>query len=380
MLPALKAGGVDAVVTDPPYGLEFMGKEWDHGVPGIEFWKAIAAGCNPGCHCFAFGGTRAFHRLAVAIEDAGWKIRDCLSWLYGSGFPKSLDVGKAIDKAAGAKRRRVVNPRWATRYPNGPGGVSGNPLEMTLPATSVAKQWIGFGTALKPGWEPILLARKPLEGTVAQNALRYGCGALGVDECRIGTEVETWPNSRSYAAGRMALSGRGHGNARTQGTGTMSPGRWPTNVVLSEEAAEELDLENKISPQKPGRVGRRGGCGFGMFDDEKSAAATGVWPTDHGGGVSRFFYVAKASQRERGQYNSHPTVKPLKLMEWLCKLACPPGGLVIDPFAGSGSTGLACLQTGRRFIGVELDAGYAKIAVKRLKQAEAETRQLQRSA
>lgn len=341
---AMEAESVDAVVTDPPYGLAFMGREWDHGVPGVEFWREALRVAKPGAHLVAFGGTRTFHRLACAIEDAGWEVRDCLSWLYGSGFPKSLDVSKAIDKAAGVERE-VVGERtfrgkaaqdW--REKGGDNFNAGAPssagctrtVGITSPATDAARAWQGWGTALKPAWEPIVLARKPLDGTVAANVLAHGTGALNIDATRIASDGEHMRHGiiakqTSVSGDDRSDSAAGMYAAGASFTPTNHPGgRWPANVALDEEAAAML------------------------------------------GEPSRFFYTAKASRSERGDGNTHPTVKPIALMRWLVRLVTPPGGLVLDPFNGSGSTSVAALAEGMRYVGCEREAEYVEITRRRL--------------
>ena len=316
----LDAESVDAIVTDPPYGLSFMGKDWDHGVPGEAFWEEALRVAKPGAHLLAFGGTRTFHRLAGAIEDAEWEIRDCLSWLYGSGFPKSH---------------------------NGPWG----------------------GTALKPAWEPILMARKPLVGTVAANVAAHGTGALNVDGCRIETTDDL--NGGAYSVTRKPSESEWvrHGGTIHSSTGKpyVAPsGRWPANVALDEDAAAMLDelsgtLTSGANPTRRGSPKFRNA--YGEFQgQEECVAARGV----DTGGASRFFYCAKASRSERGDGNHHPTVKPIALMRWLCRLVTPPGGLVLDPFAGSGTTGCAAILEGVRFIGFEREAEYVEIARRRI--------------
>ena len=233
LMRTLPDNSVDAVVTDPPYGLSFMGKKWDYDVPSVEVWAECLRVLKPGGHLLAFAGTRTQHRMAVRIEDAGFEIRDMIAWVYGSGFPKSLDVSKAIDKAAGAEREVVADnpnnrPNCAgrqTRAMSAP--ITVQPI--TAPATEAARQWQGWGTALKPALEPITVARKPLIGTVAENVLQHGTGALNVDGCRVGDTVETWPTSRSYAPGQIEPGGKGN----TQATGAVPPGRWPANLILS---------------------------------------------------------------------------------------------------------------------------------------------------
>ena len=366
---------VDAIVCDPPYGLAFMGKAWDHGVPGVPFWAEALRVAKPGAHFVAFGGTRTHHRLTCAIEDAGWEIRDCLMWLYGSGFPKSLDVSKAIDKAAGECRPRVRGGQGGTNTILGarkPGeAISGEAI------SGEAIAWAGWGTALKPAYEPIILARKPLAGTVAANVLAHGTGALNVDGCRI-------DSGPSPAADRRAFSSPGlPGQQGYTITNRISPeryaearpgealGRWPANVCLDEAAARLVD---EASGERPGMqinsVHRRGattgkGLGYGSSSPSTPAEAVGYSDTR---GASRFFYTAKASSSERhaAGRNLHPTVKPVDLMRWLCRLVTPPGGLVFDPFCGSGSTGIAALAEGFRFIGIEIDAEYARTARRRV--------------
>jgi transcriptional regulator with XRE-family HTH domain len=400
---ALPAESVDAIVSDPPYGLEFMGKAWDRGVPGVEFWAEALRVAKPGAHLVAFGGTRTFHRLAVAIEDAGWEVRDCLSWLYGSGFPKSLDVSKQIDKHGGTppawfgpwfrawrESQGITQKQVAALFPSKTGNLTGcvanwelgfnlptpeqfnlirdtfglpfdsieaaerevvgqkdsnllavapgqendrsaTTLDITAPATDAAKRWHGWGTALKPAWEPIILARKPLTGTVAANVTQYGTGAINVDGCRIGTDGGGTQCTNRDDNGKCM----GHANAGRSTSGETfhgldtSGGRWPANVLLDEDAAVAL------------------------------------------GQTSRFFYTAKVSRNEReagldGLVNNHPTLKPIALMRWLCRLVAPPGGVVLDPFNGSGSTGCAAALEGLRYLGCELEAEYVEIARRRI--------------
>jgi site-specific DNA-methyltransferase (adenine-specific) len=259
---------VDAIVTDPPYGLSFMGKNWDHGVPGEAFWREALRVAKPGAHLLAFGGTRTFHRLAVEIEDAGWEIRDTigmphesgdrgdcpwlLAWVYGSGFPKSLDVSKAIDKAAGAEREVVgVHHRHgggSTKSGSMSGGELGtaSELPLTAPATSEAQQWQGWGTALKPAWEPITMARKPLEGNVAANVLKYGTGAINIDGCRVAGSYET--RDRKPDGGR-SMFGTGAGG----GAFVPAEGRWPANLIVSYNE-DEYKLRETVTPQQLKRL------------------------------------------------------------------------------------------------------------------------------
>lgn len=376
----MDADSVDAIVTDPPYGLSFMGKGWDHAVPGVEFWQEAYRVLKPGAHMLAFGGTRMFHRMAVAIEDAGFEIRDTLSWLYGSGFPKSHDVGKAIDKAAGADRE-VIGPSRSNGLAMKPGkstfvgeflGERPKAPDVTAPATDAAKQWDGWGTALKPAWEPIIVARKPLEGTVAHNVLTHGTGAINVDACRIGTAggtaKGTFPKGES-----LGVYGNGINGACE--IVDLGKGRWPANVVIDEVAAELLDQQSGVSTSK--RADRGKGIDGPTFKNP-NGVLHGVRGHDDTGGASRFFYIAKASRSERNAGldtpSTHPTVKPISLMRWLVRLVTPPGGIVLDPFAGSGSTGCAAALEGVEFIGIEREAEYVEIAERRIAHWRSQSR------
>lgn len=348
IMPGMAADFVDAIVTDPPYGLTFMGKDWDKKIPDKSFWGEILRVAKPGAHMLTFGGTRTFHRLACAIEDAGWQIRDTIMWVYGSGFPKSLDVSKAIDKAANAKRTE------------------------TIPVTDAAHKWVGWGTALKPAWEPIILVRKPLDSTVAQNVQRWGTGALNIDGCRIGV-TKRIPGSKIITA-QMGYHG-GWGPRKQEHSGMNSHiGRWPANVI--HDGSEEVLAEFA----KAGPRSRSGGDvrGDTQFRDSPVRFTKGlkiryghVRPGDSGT-VARFFYCPKASRKEREMEigrNEHPTVKPVALMRYLCRLITPPGGIVFDPFMGTGSTGIAAILEGFSFIGIELSADYVEMAERRIAQA-----------
>ena len=262
-LRSLHDNSIDAIVTDPPYGLAFMGKKWDYDVPSADIWRECLRVLKPGGHLLAFAGTRTQHRMACNIEDAGFDIRDMIAWITNKTFPKSLNVSKAIDKA-----------------------------EVIAHLGDAARQWDGWGTALKPAMEPITVARKPLCGTVAENVLRHGTGGINVDGCRVGE-------------------------------------RWPANLI--HDGSDEV---------------------VGLL-----------------GSAARFFYCAKASKRDRGEGNRHPTVKPTDLMRYLCRLVTPPGGTVLDPFMGSGSTGKAAMLEGFRFIGIEREAEYVEIAKARIQAA-----------
>jgi DNA modification methylase len=372
-------GVVDSVVTDPPYGLRFMAKCWDYDVPGTEIWEACLRALKPGGHLLAFFGTRTYHRGVIKIEDAGFEIRDQIMWVYGSGFPKSLDVSKAIDKAAGATREvigrrtdRGATPKRDIRGGRYIGSSQNIDLSaITAPATDAAKQWAGWGTGLKPAHEPIVLARKPLIGTVADNISSFGTGALNVASARISIEGRI----HRYTPSRSGLGRKGIYGASSRVQGANSPtrydarGRWPANLIH--------DGSHEVVALFPDT--KAGGNLSGM---EPSAHSRNVYsPSErkswnsHGdnGSASRFFYCAKADRRDRDEgledsltRNSHPTVKPNRLMAYLCRLVTPPAGVILDPFMGSGSTGKAAVAEGFRFIGIERDPAYFEIACARI--------------
>lgn len=305
-LKTLADNSVDSCVTDPPYGLSFMGKAWDYDVPKKEIWQEVFRVLKPGGFLLSFGGSRTYHRMACAIEDAGFEIRDQIMWVYGSGFPKSHNIGD------------------------------------------------GWGTALKPAHEPIVLARKPLsETTVAKNVLKYGTGALNIDGCRVGT-ADTWAASTRKPSDSIGTFKTGE---RT--TEQHSLGRWPANFIHdgSEEVVELFpDSKSCNSPSSAKPEGT-------IFGGSRTQGA--IYPGETGS-AARFFYCAKASKKDRGEGNNHPTVKPTELMRYLCKLITPPKGVVLDPFMGSGSTGKAAKMEDFGFIGIEIDANYFEIAKNRI--------------
>jgi site-specific DNA-methyltransferase (adenine-specific) len=396
-------------------GKGFMGKAWDG--TGIAFRPDVWVEClrvlRPGGHLLAFGGTRTFHRLACAVEDAGFEIRDSIAWLYGSGFPKSLDVSKAIDKAAGATRATTGTAQGA-RNGNGQNvdygawesAKFGIYERRDFPATDAARQWQGWGTALKPAFEPVVVARKPLTGPVAANVTAWGTGALNIDATRI--EGGTRPLIISKSEPSTGILGDGL-NGSSHGGSTTS-GRWPANVVLDESQSDALD---QMSGETVSAI--RPSTGRLMFGRAVSGSQEGgsiADSTDRGhvdsGGASRFFYTAKADAKERIRlpsisgtspnsanrrcagcgrseitgtrcecpepnweretpgHVSHPTVKPLSLMRWLVRLVTPPGGTVLEPFAGSGTTVEACVLEGFHCIAVEREADYLPLIVQRV--------------
>lgn len=382
VISALPDNSVDSVVTDPPYELGFMGKKWDNsGIAySVELWTECFRVLKPGGHLLAFGGSRTWHRLAVAIEDSGFEVRDSIAWMYGQGFPKSLDVGKALEAQAKtgsssptAQRKTAMGSDYKqTPLAGTPGyGTTGNftnkdtggaELRITSPA---AQQWQGWGTALKPAFEPIVVARKPLIGTVAENVLAHGTGALNIDASRIGRA----DGDVSHAGNRTSTFGTQETVSGGDGSGgwEQSAGRWPANVILDESQAAELDKQSGVTKS-------------GKPRDEKGKG--GIWAEGNGvpcgpqhgdeGGASRFFYCAKPSKKERPKVNgvAHPTVKPLKLMRYLVKLVTPPGGVVLDPFAGSGTTLEAAVDEGFDAIGIELTEEYLPLIVDRLEEIE----------
>jgi site-specific DNA-methyltransferase (adenine-specific) len=347
---------VDAVVTDPPYGLAFMGKHWDYDVPSVEVWAECLRVLKPGGYLLAFAGTRTQHRMACRIEDAGFEIRDMIAWVYGSGFPKSLDVSKAIDRAAEGIRPRVAG---------GQGGANAilGARKCGEAISGEAQQWAGWGTALKPALEPITMARKPLTGTVAANVLEHGTGALNVDGCRVGAEARPVMVRTETVVSATSMSGQSTG-ATSSGELTTA-GRWPAN--LCHDGSDEVV---GLFPQTVVAIGMKGKTGhsnsiYGNFPHQEERSP-GIADT---GSAARFFYAAKASASER-QGITHPTVKPLDLMAYLCRLVTPPGGIVLDPFMGSGTTIKAAIGEGFQAIGIERDPAYFKMAQHRLDGAQ----------
>ncbi len=481
---------IDTIITDPPYGLKFMSKNWDHGIPGMRFWEEMLRVAKPGATLMAFGGTRTHHRLMVAIEDAGWEVRDCishfhssddremalldsmnedqvqaylelhypnevLSWIYGSGFPKSHDISKSLDRMAG-KKREVVGERIADDIRGGNFHACNrgkrHVINITASSTDLAKQFNGYGTALKPAFEPIIVAMKPIEKNYAYNAEKWGVAGLNIDGGRVGIggngkdnwrhncyekDYEYDNNERAFSSLNGKLSRR------------HPKGRWPANVLLSHSAGCTLRGVKRVSsPNGSGIVGdttnspktrdiygnygelqQKGfthldidgkeevedwecepDCAIRLLDEQglvvgvHSAGSTrppggagitsstfkNIGDGKYGGarygdkgGASRFFknfpsarfvYSGKASRKERGKGNNHPTVKPLKIVEYLALLTKTlTGGIILDPFAGSGTTALAALATDRPYILIEKEAEYAEIAKQRIAGYTGET-------
>lgn len=412
ILKTLADNSVDSVITDPPYGLGFMNKEWDYDVPSVEIWKECLRVLKPGGHLLSFAGSRTYHRMAVAIEDAGFEIRDQIMWVYGSGFPKSLNIGKAIDKKEGNERQVIGD----IIYPDGSksrktaqsfqSGGNGKIIGDTK-RTKGNSDWEGWGTALKPAHEPIVMARKPLsEKSIAENVLKHGTGGINIDGSRIEMkdkeninfdrprvrEKKDWvydlgikwedPNVKEY----------------------NEQGRFPANIIFDEEAGKLLDEQSGISKSTPSKGHHRKGNTVGDNRTSKGAGlyGDGNWiegsKHNDSGGASRFFYCPKASKKDRNEgldnfeekksrkwrddkgmkytgsgdlrnevsKNHHPTVKPTDLMRYLINLITPPSGIVLDPFMGSGSTGKAAVRCGVNFIGIEKEQEYIDIARARI--------------
>ncbi len=407
VMKTLPDNSVDSIVTDPPYGLSkqpditevlrhwlddddyehtgggFMGKQWDSFVPGPSVWRECLRVLKPGGHLLAFAGTRTQDLMGISLRWGGFEIRDTIAWVYGSGFPKSLDIGKKLDQMAGKEREVVGNRIYAGGHvqhssddklspPIGTFKRSQDDRIITAPATPEAKQWDGWGTGLKPSLEPILLCRKPIsEKTIAANVLKWGVGGINVDGCRIDAPKWVRPTTQDI---------RGGGYGTSQGKNNPIPrendkGRFPTNLILSDD--EEVRALFPETKSGGGNINSKGsGLSHGGNIYGEYAPQIRVNNHDRSGSAARFFYTAKASKTERnaglseGTTNIHPTVKPLALMKYLVRLVTPPDGLILDPFAGSGTTLLAAQAEGFQAAGIEVDEEYCEIAAARLQNPE----------
>lgn len=401
VLKTLDDNSIDSIVTDPPYELGFMGKKWDaSGIAyDVNLWAECLRVLKPGGHLLAFGGTRTYHRMTVAIEDAGFEVRDCIMWLYGSGFPKGLNISKQIDKMLDATPEIISTVEG--KKSTGSGVYNWNKEEqgthkpeyyITKPSSELAKQWDGWNTALKPAHEPIVMARKPLEcSNVAENVMKWNVGGINVDGCRVGqreSEQFTGAKKAGTFAGELQDS---HSEMYEKSSVPLPDGRWPANIILDEEAAQMLDEQSGVSTSKQSQRGA-----VEIFKKEKSWFGNSTLRGhSDSGGASRFFYVAKASKAEREagldgmelqnnmrvnapreneeekhatlRANHHPTVKPITLMRYLVRMVTPNNGVVLDPFMGSGTTGCASMLEGMRFIGIELNDEYLGIAERRIR-------------
>lgn len=417
---AMPDNSVDSIVTDPPYELGFMGKSWDaSGIAfNIEVWQEALRVIKPGGHLIAFSGSRTYHRMAVAIEDAGFQIRDQIMWVYGSGFPKSHNISKGIDKAAGVEREVIGTQTLVGTAARGnaarnvvlsEGGTSGGmkvEVEITAPATAAAQQWDGWGTALKPAHEPMVLARKPLEGTVANNVLTYGVGGLNIDGSRVIADGENFDNLKSRPIGKLNTRRNDETDEEFDARVGESPeqlaalaklkelGRFPANFI--HDGSDEVVA--LFPDTKSPKTYLRSSKATANIDWNPKEAETEQLGFGDSGSAARFFYCAKASKRDRNEgldgfeakrdhdgrkdggvggdnprnrtnnakLNHHPTVKPTTLMQYLVRLVTPPNGIVLDPFMGSGSTGKACAYEGFDFIGIEQSSEYVAIAQARI--------------
>lgn len=350
VLPTLSENSVDSVVTDPPYGISFMGKKWDYELPSIDIWKEVFRVLKPGGHMLAFSSTRTYHRMVCAIEDAGFEIRDQLCWLTSQGMPHGTNIAKAIAKD---------NPE-------------------------AAEQWEGWHSYLKPSVEPIVLAIKPCDGTIAENILKYGVGGLNIDECRIPVDMDVddarLGGKGSWKTDGMAKNAYGNFNSKESGVRSISSplGRFPANVLHdgSEEVIEIFDSFGEKSSGVPGKRTKEhhsnsmGKLGLLDRDNEigyadKGSVARFYQSCEFNAEEKRIFYCPKVSPKERGK-STHPTLKPVKLMQYLCKLITPKGGTILDPFAGTGTTGEAASYEGFSAILIEREKEYADYATRRL--------------
>lgn len=379
LMKTLADNSIDAIVTDPPYGLEFMGKEWDKGVPALEFWVEMLRILKPGGHLLSFSGTRTYHRMAVNIEDAGFEIRDMIEWVYGSGFPKSLNIGKAVDKLQG-NEREIIAERIMTgdktnsdNFGSDRTGGKGMGLKPGIQKeTKGTSEWEGWGTALKPAHEPICMARKPLEKglTVAENCLKWGTGGINIDESRVKGTQEYLDRKENPI---QKQSGDVYGFAKYDKLHTRAEpnnqGRFPANLIHdNSEEVRECFPETKSGLMK---AEYNQGNKFRGDIYHKSTTENILSPCyNDKGNASRFFksiiYQPKASKSQRGLNNNHPTVKPTALMEYLINMVSKENAIVLDPFGGSCTTAIACLNTKRKYICMEKDDSYYEIGLKRV--------------
>jgi site-specific DNA-methyltransferase (adenine-specific) len=397
---AMPDNSVDSIVTDPPYELGFMGKSWDaSGIAfNIEVWQEALRVIKPGGHLIAFSGSRTYHRMAVAIEDAGFQIRDQIMWVYGSGFPKSHNISKAIQKADGVEPVGFKENENAAFYGTGSGGqYNPTPRQLFMPPTEgVAAEWDGWGTALKPAHEPMVLARKPLEGTVANNVLTYGVGGLNIDGSRVEVDPNDPVNSSQFYNKPNTIYGKYADKIDGKITSMAPPagGRFPANFI--HDGSDEVVA--LFPDTKSPKTYLRSSKATANIDWNPKEADTEQLGFGDSGSAARFFYCAKASKRDRNEgldgieakrdhdgrkdggvggdnprnrtnnakLNHHPTVKPTSLMQYLVRLVTPPNGIVLDPFMGSGSTGKACAYEGFDFIGIDQSAEYVAIAQARI--------------
>ena len=389
-LKLLDDNSIDSIVTDPPYGLSkepnivevlthwlndkeykhpskgFMGKEWDSFVPSPTIWKEVLRVLKPGGHLLCFAGTRTYDLMCMSIRLAGFEIRDQMQWIYGSGFPKSHDISKAIDKKLGTYVEGKLLPSSRTT------GASATGIATTFrkktasnPQAPEAQEWDGWGTALKPAHEPIVVARKPIsEKTIADNVLKWGTGGINIDDCRVGNGGDYLVHNAGSSASSI-LQWNSNEKQESSKEYRSTQGRFPANLIFDEEAGKMLDEQSEITTNTRHMSYKRSG---GEFIDGIPSQPEKDWFKQETGGASRFFYCAKASKKERGEGNNHPTVKPLSLIKYLITLVTPPNGICLDPFEGSGTHALACKELGFDYIGFELDDTYYNLANKRIEE------------
>ncbi len=352
---------IDIIITDPPYGLSFMGKKWDYNVPSVETWEECLRVLKPGGTALIFAGSRTQHRMAVNVEDAGFVLKDCIMWLYGSGFPKATDISKQLDKGHNRKREKrfVGNIKGAALHHKTDNSRVWEMVETNEAVTPEAKQWDGWKShGLKPAYEPILVAIKPNEGSYANNALKWGVSGLNIDGGRIGTGTG---EKKKVKRPNMKGNNYNQGKKNYKDAGVVEyeiedKGRFPANIILDEEAAKGEKWSRYFYCAKASKGERNAGC-EGLEEEEDKR-------TMSGGADTRIRPIPK-------NRNNHPTVKPLKLMEYLTTLTkTPTGGVALDPFMGSGTTGVACVNTDRGFIGIDLSSEYCEIAKCRIEHAK----------
>tara|TARA_R100000781_G_scaffold856_1_gene1434 strand:+ start:1282 stop:2595 length:1314 start_codon:yes stop_codon:yes gene_type:complete len=408
LLEKIEDESIDALVTDPPYLINFMGKDWDkENSPAgdKDFWALVLKKMKPGAHGLIFGHSRQHHRVMTALEDAGFEIRDCLMWLYGSGFPKSHNISIAIDKQVNGMKHRGKRMNHGTTLVTSDGEKLeyNTTVDKHTALSTESEEWEGWGTALKPAYEPIIMVRRPIEKklTIAKNVLKHGVGGINIDACRVGTDEDFSKVQPRNIQKLNSLSHDENSESYKKAKEKLQElGRFPANVMLDEEAGRILDGQAPKTGAMHGTTGKEPSASKpnAIYNDYSMVEGKASTPKDRLGGASRFFYCPKVSKRERNlgcneledkerkrvnsgglendpkwapvvSKNNHPTVKPIALMKYLIKLITPPTGKVLDPFMGSGSTGMACVEYGVRFVGMEMDENYYNIAKSRIQHS-----------
>lgn len=357
VLKQLPDNSVDSCVCDPPYGIKFMNRKWDYNIPSIELWQEVLRVLKPGAHALVACGNRTQHRMAINLEDAGFEIRDIICWHYGEGFPKNHNIGKAVDKLQGNEREVLGEEFNFGKSKLNDGKLAYGDYAGSWEVTTGSSPYEGWGTALKPATEFFTLVRKPLsEKSIAKNVLKWGTGAINIDDCRVGNGRER-VKKQGKETGNNQIPNRNYNLKDTP----LDLGRFPANLIHDgSDEVEEQFAKAGVSKSERKKVNNKGsiwGSGSGQTEIRVSSDF---------GTPSRFFYCAKASKSERGASNNHPTVKPLKLMSYLCRLITPPNGVCLDPFLGSGTTAIACIDEGFDYIGIEKEPEYHVIALERI--------------